>query len=231
MRLDTVRQKARELQGLVGLLDQQGFVQLGAPSIDTVLERHRGIRIIGSDPKHGALPPGRLAQLDMASRELLIRSSLLDDHGQEPLYRFVLAHELGHDLLHQGHAAQFSLDLDGNEERPRLELVLGYHKTTREAAEREANHFAAMYLLPVAELIAAVAPATDAFFRHPHVIHRLDREADWVKVVEDYRAEAIRRAATKLDAPEFAVELALQYWDALQTPRSDWRTGAGPRPS
>jgi len=112
--------------------------------IDDWIERPLGYQfeIVGDD-ELGADVLGLARPL---SCEILIHEALLD---HEPRYRFTCAHELGHLVLHAGHAGELSdaeLPRDGNSD----------------SIEREADRFASALLMPLRTLPGKISEAARA---------------------------------------------------------------------
>jgi hypothetical protein len=66
----------------------------------------------------------------------------------EPQYRFTLAHELGHMVLHSGYYKQFKIDGLASY----VKFVSGVGEDEYKLIETQANHFAGLFLVPAAAL-------------------------------------------------------------------------------
>lgn len=89
------------------------------------------------------LGPGVLGIARPPTREMLISDTLVN---AEPRFRFTIAHELGHILLHPRLRAEFRERADGNYVEKRL--------------EREADRFAAAFLMPIPALAVELTRVT-----------------------------------------------------------------------
>lgn len=66
----------------------------------------------------------------------------------ESQYRFTLAHELGHMVLHSGYYKQFKIDSIASY----VKFVAGIGEDQYKLIETQANHFAGLFLVPAAAL-------------------------------------------------------------------------------
>lgn len=90
-----------------------------------------------------ALGPNVLGRSLPTERQIEVSDTLVD---QEARFRFTAAHELGHVLLHAGVAVEFREDPDADFYEKRI--------------EREADRFAAAFLMPIPSLTAELLAAS-----------------------------------------------------------------------
>lgn len=111
--------------------------------IDEWIETALDIRFGVGDLSH--LGDDVLGAAFVRDREILISERILENNGR---YRFTCAHELGHVLLHQKHAAVYH----ETHELPQLEAT---------QLERQADRFAAAVLMPLKLMERAVLAVCD----------------------------------------------------------------------
>ena len=97
------------------------------------------------------LGPNVLGRAKPRDREIEISQTLVD---QDARFRFTAAHELGHVLLHGKVAADFRDDTDAD--------------FMERKVEREADRFAAAFLMPIPALCAVFAEAAAKIPIDPH---------------------------------------------------------------
>jgi hypothetical protein len=120
--------------------------------VESWIEGPLGIRFGIADLS--ALGPNVLGRSLPTEREIQVSDTLVD---QEARFRFTAAHELGHVLLHAGVATEFREDPDADFYEKRI--------------EREADRFAAAFLLPIPSLTAELLAASrDAGLDAPAVL-------------------------------------------------------------
>lgn len=124
---------------IVKCVRAQRLAQLPLPiPVEAWIEGPLGIRFAIADLSE--LGPNVLGRARAREREIEVSQTLVD---QDARFRFTAAHELGHVLLHSKIASDFRDDADADFLERRF--------------EREADRFAAAFLMPIPALCAAFA--------------------------------------------------------------------------
>ena len=131
----TRRVERAACSSIIKCLRKLGLAEAPVPiPVEDWIESALGVRFGVADLQH--LGPNVLGAVFVQEREILVSNSITDQEGR---FRFTVAHELGHLTLHSKLAASF-------------------HETSDESdfvnrrLEREADRFAAAFLMPIALL-------------------------------------------------------------------------------
>lgn len=134
--------------------------------VDEWIESALGIRFGITDLTY--IGPDVLGAASPSQNEILISESVL---SHEPRYRFTCAHELGHMMLHKGKRRAFH----DARERPSQDM---------DRFEREADRFAAAFLMPAPLLVRElIRICDDHHIKHTQCIVELmldTPESDWL---------------------------------------------------
>jgi len=150
--------------------------------IEEWIEGPLGIRFSIADLSH--LGPHTLGRARPQDREIEVSDTLVNDEAR---FRFTAAHELGHVVLHAKVSAEFREEADRD----------FYEK----AIEREADRFAAAFLMPIPSLCVELAAAASTAGVEVHDLLR------GVRVGDTPHREAFRKQILPSLARRFGVSI------------------------
>lgn len=130
--------------------------------VEAWIEGPLGIHLLIADLTH--LGPGVLGYAMTTDNEIAVSNTLVNQEGR---FRFTAAHELGHVLLHKNIASEFRDTDDGDFMERRI--------------EREADRFAAAFLMPLPALCTEFSMSATTLWSDPqsmlHAVARGDAPA------------------------------------------------------
>jgi hypothetical protein len=218
-----LNQIAHRLRHEAGLLNEEGLLLRKPVDVERIAE-HRGLRIVGAEPRgHLRLPRWRKGEIRINRRLLLVRAELLDEGDKECQLFEVIAHEVSHDALHSCHATQRPLPF-GSFDKRRLALGrMSFGSSARDVFEREAIYLGALLQVPLREMRAIISPHVRSYAAGDWTFATSGTEKLERTAAAMYSRRSISGLAESLSVTPRTAKFALAYWDALHRPPHAWR--------